>query len=414
MKLDLHDPKDTMELPPSPPWTPLSGDALSSINPSIRTEINPIHISLPLQKIENDIQSLNGSDNDSSYITSDKRSINCDPGQIPLPPSPPLSAKQSLPFRRPRISNPTIPAARRVSSNARTSSGRRVSGALQYALQAPHREVSESTSLDLAYYQQMREQVSDDDDDGNYDGEEDGLNDVDDRLEGDVRAWDSSVGFGGIMPDIAEGQDVLGNEDEEAWMGYVRQQLNTLFPDLIHPSTDNLDPEAVPSLEEDNGQDVSVSTIATSELPTPPLNGSVMRYGLGGNGVGVPNVRAEITGLSEEIARLRSVVSGLTEDIRRPTTGPPDVGAQDRETSSEEKVAVGEDDVSEAFQKVSLLVSNVIDHQLMNQTATLCEEIIRILDAKIIGPRPVDHSDNDIFSEENLLILKEHLQSADL
>lgn len=166
--------------------------------------------------------------------------------------------------------------------------------------------------------------------------------------------WDSSLGFGGVMPEPMEDIDV----EEEAWMGYVRQQLNTLFPDFFHP--DPLGPlheeehtrsEGTPGL--DGEGDTSISTIATNELPTPPFSGSLTRFGSGSHfgpifgfesdtttqarvqgpgqgeggmggigGVGgVPNVRQELGGLRDEIERLRGVVSGLAEGMRaQPTT----------------------------------------------------------------------------------------------
>lgn len=44
------------------------------------------------------------------------------------------------------------------------------------------------------------------------------------------------------------------------------------------------------------------------------------------------------------------------------------------------------------------------------QTAKLTQEIIRLLDRQIIGPRP-DDQDDEVFTESNLTFLKEHLQS---
>lgn len=132
--------------------------------------------------------------------------------------------------------------------------------------------------------------------------------DIDDELEdftGDEieeingPSWDSSLGFGGQVPDLVNGsgEGIMPDEDE-AWMGYVRAQLNTLFPDYFDPNEE----------AQEEGGDVSVSTISSNDLITPP--------GRLGMGRGVPDVRSEIGGLSEEIARLRGVVSGLAEGMR--------------------------------------------------------------------------------------------------
>lgn len=115
--------------------------------------------------------------------------------------------------------------------------------------------------------------------------------------------WDSSLGFGGQVPDLVGDTGIVGDEDE-AWMGYVRAQLNTLFPDYFDPSVQG---------EGEEG-DISISTIASSDLATPPI-GTRLGAGLG-VGRGVPNIRDEIGGLTEEIERLRGVVSGLAEGMR--------------------------------------------------------------------------------------------------
>lgn len=242
------------------------------------------------------------------------------PALVPLPPSPPLT-KHSLPFRRP----PSLSEqGRRVSSAARTASGRRVSGALQYALQQdPAREVSDASSLDLAYYEQMREEVLEE-----RSGQE------------DQPRWDSTMGFGGDLPDLTEEIDRV--EDDEAWVAYVRQQLNTLFPDLIHADRDI---NNLPDLQPEGG-DVSVSTIATSELPTPGADNSLEILG-----ARVPNVRVEIGGLREEIERLRGVVTGLAEGLRAPSAET--VTPEAVEGSASETVNIHDPSLSDAFLRVS-------------------------------------------------------------
>jgi hypothetical protein len=251
------------------------------------------------------------------------------PAEIPLPPSPKL-IKESLPFRRPRVSNPLTRVVSDTST-PRSSSGWRVSSALQYALhpdQTPENTVTEravsvasgSPSVELAYYEEMRKEVMSSID---FDDE----NRLEELEEINGSTWDSSLGFGGQVPDLVGGfgEGIMPDEDE-AWMGYVRAQLNTLFPDYFDPTEEARE-------EGEGGGDISVSTISSSELISPPG-----RLGLGR---GVPNVRSEIGGLSEEIARLRGVVSGLAEGMRA-QNGPEVVGSSDVEAGS--SVAKSKDD----------------------------------------------------------------------
>lgn len=335
----INDPELTVS--PTPPWTPLADTGHSetsaihilgvsgSISGPVSTD--PVDIPLPAASSSDD-----GLDDPAEPTFKTHDSDDAVDADVPLPPSPPNKA--TLPFRRP----PGIsPVPRRISTTG-TTSGRRVSGAFQYALQ-PHpepsqRQVSNTTSLDLRYYQEMKDQVSDLNlDDGSpssalgLEGEEE--EEVDD---GNVErgVWDSSLGFGGTVPEMMHEEET--EVEEEAWMGYVRQQLNTLFPDFFRP--DPLHPldHDVPASGGWEGEGMSVSTMneATNGLPTPPFSGSLSRFppgaehglqsnhggeggirGMGSVG-GVPNVRAELGGLKEEIERLRSVVSGLAEGMR--------------------------------------------------------------------------------------------------
>jgi hypothetical protein len=183
-----------------------------------------------------------------------------------------------------------------------------------------HRAVTgeSDASLDLACYQEMvTEAMSASDED---------IEEI---------PWDSSLGFGGQLPDLVDDQGILGDEDE-AWMGFVRAQLNTLFPDFFDPNTREED-------EGEGGGDVSISTIASSDLTTPPI-GTRLGTGLG-LGRGVPNIRSEIGGLTEEIERLRGVVSGLADGMRAAQLAPEVEGLPDEEANE----AV----VPESFLKVS-------------------------------------------------------------
>lgn len=265
-------------LPPSPPFTPLTTGSDSASE-----AVDPSRIPLP----ESDV----GAEFDKHDIADFR------PAEIALPPSPP-SAKPSLPLRqprpRPRISNS---AAHRIASESQIAPGRRVSGTLQHALQR-EREVSDTSSLDLAYYEQMREQAMDDEA----------------EVEVDRPTWDSSLGFGGNIPGENKNGDnaAMGEAgaDDEAWMVYVRQQLNTLFPDLVSSE------DHTPGLDESGDGDISVSTIATSELPTPSLGALHANMPYGYPNPGMPNVREEIGGLRDDIARLRGLVLGLADGMR--------------------------------------------------------------------------------------------------
>lgn len=324
----LTDPSDTLSMSPltsrsSTPSTPLTGLTIPSPGPDFKPE----SISLPPSPAHDP----------NAQPESPVRGDDVVPSEIPLPPSP-KSIKQGLPFRRPRISNPLD---RVVSSTQRTSSGRRVSSALQYAMhphpdaqpetEAPGRAVSgeSDASLDLAYYQEMVNEA---------------MSASDQELE-EIPTWDSSLGFGGQVPDLVGEEGIVGDEDE-AWMGYVRAQLNTLFPDYF-------DATAREDREGEGEGDISISTIASSDLATPPI-GTRLGPGLGmGMGRGVPNIRSEIGGLTEEIERLRDVVSGLAEGMRAAQLAP-EVGSGEGEVAAKPIDADGGSEIPEAFLKVRL------------------------------------------------------------
>lgn len=307
----LSDPRETILPPDSEPATPQTSSTILTIPSPI-----PGERITPNAKLAEPIP----------------RTAVIEASDVPLPPSPP-QAKQALPFRRPSVSNPL---SRVVSDTVRspsgTGSGRRVSSALQYAMhpqlspgpeaKGSNRVVSDATStsidMDLAYYEQMKDEISSDS--GSEEEPEGGA---------DRPAWDSALGFGGQRPDFQGGEgegsaSLTGQEEDEAWMGYVRQQLNTLFPDYFEADAMSQRITGLSGADEegaDGDRDVSVSTVATTELPMP-----VARFGLSG----VPNVRTEIGGLKDEIARLRSVVSDLAEDMRGPR---PDVVTSGRGAS---------------------------------------------------------------------------------
>lgn len=164
----------------------------------------------------------------------------------------------------------------------------------------------------------------------------------------EIPTWDSSLGFGGQVPDSVGEEGIVGDEDE-AWMGYVRAQLNTLFPDYFD-ATAREDGEG----EGEGEGDVSISTIASSDLATPPI-GTRLGPGLGmGMGRGVPNIRSEIGGLTEEIERLRGVVSGLAEGMRAAQLAP-EVGSGEGEVPAIAPIDSDEgSEIPEAFLEVRL------------------------------------------------------------
>jgi len=349
----------------STPPTPVTGFTIPSSGPGDDSKPIPLRPSPP-----------NSDENTPNRAKEQAEDVGLPPANIPLPPSPKI--KQALPFRRPRASNPLDGV---VSATQRASSSRRVSSALQYAMheqsapgiQAETRDRVVSgesdASLDLAYYQEM-------------------VNEVMAGSDGDIEeiAWDSSLGFGGQIPDLVNDQGIVGDEDE-AWMGYVRAQLNTLFPDFFDPNANG---------EENEGEDVSISTIASSDLTTPPI-GTRLGPGLGR---GVPNIRCEIGGLTEEIERLRGVVSGLAEGMRAAQLAPEVERGAEVSLNDKEEI---EAEVPEAFFKVCLLESFFAD----NQTAHLSMDIIRLIDTSL---GLVSCSDSELFSEANLSIIKHHFQ----
>jgi hypothetical protein len=372
----LADPNNTIIMSLSPltsrsstPPTPLTAFTIPSPGPG--PEENHKFISLPPSPPAPDA-------NASDRAKKPDEDEGMHPTDIPLPPSPKI--KQALPFRRPRVSNSLD---RVVSGTQRTSSGRRVSSALQYAITQPldtefetaDRAVSgeSDASLDLAYYQEMVSEA--------MAGNDEDIEEI---------PWDSSLGFGGQLPDLVSDQGIVGDEDE-AWMGFVRAQLNTLFPDFFDPNTRE-------GNEGEGGGDVSISTIASSDLTTPPI-GTRLGPGLG-VGRGVPNIRSEIGGLTEEIERLRGVVSGLADGMRAAQLAPEVEGGVGVPLNDGKDI---EAEVPEAFLKVCSSELLFADPQ----TAHLSIDIVRLIHISLGG---IAVSDTELFSESNLLMIKHHFQ----
>ena len=138
------------------------------------------------------------------------------------------------------------------------------------------------------------------------------------------------------------------NQDQdEIWMSYVRQQLNTLFPDFFadtaamtatataaghggmptpplssrQPSGATQEAALAEGDDRDEGAEghASLDTSVSSVGPPTPADTrhTVGPYGMAVGNVRVPNVRDEISDLREEIGRLRGVVGGLAEGLAR-------------------------------------------------------------------------------------------------
>ncbi|EAL18809.1 hypothetical protein CNBI0700 [Cryptococcus deneoformans B-3501A] len=166
-------------------------------------------------------------------------------------------------------------------------------------------------------------------------------------------------------------------DEDEIWMAYVRQQLGVLFPDFFPTDPDQLARSAESAGlegvstqpqdddEEDEGNtsarssssvqeagndifspsagDTSFTTATSStedsslSLATPPSTSrpghghSLGRMMSGMGEIGVPNVREEISGLRDEIMRLRSVVGGLAEGLRGEVAEMTEMGEDDQD-----------------------------------------------------------------------------------
>ncbi|RXK39713.1 hypothetical protein M231_03068 [Tremella mesenterica] len=156
---------------------------------------------------------------------------------------------------------------------------------------------------------------------------------------------------------VVEVNDLTNQDQDEIWMSYIRQQLNTLFPDFFPSSesenSDDIQPNSnpyyprFPSLsmrqyqpinsdqydmptppltasrrmipEDGDMADTSFSSADTSISNFPhPLHGDEITINSNEMGlrVRVPNVRNEIADMKDEISRLRTVVGGIAEELK--------------------------------------------------------------------------------------------------
>ncbi|KAK1923467.1 hypothetical protein DB88DRAFT_491345 [Papiliotrema laurentii] len=377
-----------------------------------------------------------------------------DPARVPLPASPPRQAR--LPSNRPANWVSSLPrsfsasfddvpksvpiqrGARRVSARLPSGpdplrvGGRTVSGAMQHAMrpnspELPSREdVSPLSDPDRS--SSFRDTIS-------STVEPDGSTiHADNPLEPEgidpMSTPDISVPAETIEFDLEEiRHSVLGMTDQdndEVWMQYVRNQLGTLFPDFFHPAELSVSTGSIPLGRSGDGwamvQDGAHQRPGT-HFPAP----------LGGE---VPNVREEISGLRDEIERLRGVVGGLADGLVRGQAveqGDPEASASSIDQTGEvvgnrmgdggETRAVQRDDreglplaaaegtLEEAGEQMSLPVPFI-------KTAHLAVDLIRSLSSAVnahgqngsaTGDQDQQAQDEAVFDESNLTALKELL-----
>jgi len=113
-------------------------------------------------------------------------------------------------------------------------------------------------------------------------------------------------------------------ESDEIWMSYVRQQLGTLFPDFFHRDSshaeydemnDSFNPLPSPYDPIVVGQEREWGLVRDGAHHRPIEESTHMALQARNGMIGVPNVRQEISGLKEEIERLRGVVGGLASGM---------------------------------------------------------------------------------------------------
>ncbi|KAK4685966.1 lipid intermediate transporter, partial [Tremellales sp. Uapishka_1] len=280
------------------------------------------------------------------------------PEAVPLPPSP-----RSQASRRPRGWISTLPnntgtspkrlPSARIASMSSTSS-RRVSGAMNHAFL--HSGSADTSLSDKDYTTALSEAESAGSDDADISFSTPG-----------VTGATSAPGFiGGV------------DEEDEAWMGYLRHQLGMLFPDF------------------QNGQDV-VSTSARWDSGDGSANtevGEVVYETQGEEGGGVPTFRTEIVGLKDEITRLRDVVGELARGMKKEDKANQGVDRKGEEVPTERVETVQSDEeVPAAFL----------------QTASMSLRLIRTFDSMVHYSEK--RSDGEVFDHDNLESLMTFVQT---
>ncbi|WVQ84442.1 hypothetical protein IAT38_006594 [Cryptococcus sp. DSM 104549] len=361
-------------------------------------------------------------------------------------------------------------------ASVHSQSGRRVSGAMQYALAPGDRVTSHASQasdgpLDSGFdlTAAAAEPLHNNGEPGPEGGEEGEAEEVEEEEEERIRFEVSTA-----------------QEQDEVWMAFVRQQLGALFPDFFSADPEELGGYAasagIHEADEDEGagqyadtgaqeeagetnqrgtrrnvsvastsaqlqdplspsQDTSyTSTAEEASLATPPPTcrpSFGMGAGMGGVVGGmVPNVREEISGLREEIMRLRSVVGGLAQGLGREI----EEGQRALEEQAEEgQVVEGRDEERdeeehEEGDAVELESAQVEVHAAaaaeeknrdevaaagvnkeeevpvaFKETASLSASIIRTLDCLVNPASKLARVDADVFAEANLEAIKKYV-----
>lgn len=247
-------------------------------------------------------------------------------------------------------------------------------------------------------------------------------------------------------------------DEDEIWMTYVRQQLGMLFPDFFSTDPDQLARSAEsaglegittqPQDDDEEGEgnrsarstsrvqevgndpfspsagDTSFTTATSStedsslSLATPPPTGrpdhghSLGRMMGGMGGMGVPNVREEISGLKDEIMRLRSVVGGLAEGLRAEVAEVAEVAEMGEDDQDQQNAFIpgpegGAEDSAGDLVEGNIHVEETKNDQLPKaflKTASLSISILRLLDSLVHLPEgsAIGRSDEQVFGENNL------------
>ena len=242
--------------------------------------------------------------------------------------------------------------SRRISGVPLVVGGRRVSGVMQYAIQPPSPSPTASPSSPSLSGCGSGEDVEDVHtssegfDQDHHTNNQRNVGEIDNVTDDEGEKEEERVqgGLEGLLVRAAEGdgdwmevdeqvEDLDDNDNElesglpgqdmdEVWMSHIRHQLGTLFPDFFNeethqpPSQDGCfhESDENPGKNEDGG-DEGTWVAHQQGLARFARGGLGGMGGLGGGIGGVPNVRSEISGLRDEIERLRGVVGGLAEGL---------------------------------------------------------------------------------------------------
>ena len=185
---------------------------------------------------------------------------------------------------------------------------------------------------------------------------------------------------------------------DEEWMGYVRAQLGALFPDFVDAPDGAVIPEEEP-LDNPGWTNENASDAGRQLLNN------------------VPSVRSEISELRDELERLRGVVGGLANGLSppasRPAGGEPSHVSEASQTADaadeEDRAAVeglleDKQDLDDALSKVSRPTI-----QLTSQHRETIVEILQSL--SLVFPRVDQQDRGTACTPANLLHLRDSLRN---